>query len=315
MSYILDALKQSDRQRQRGKVPDLQSWQSGLEQTSPPPRRWPYWVLGGAAMIAVLLIYAFQGRFTEGVHQPPVASMDEIEGEKARDLLAAPVLLVLDPMQTDAGLLTLPAEVAADLRVQLEDPVMAVKPSTSVVVQGGDSILIGGVAQTSSEQSETESAPGAEALTKNPAPVPASEQVAVVASKTVALESRQKVGKSEAGVAKQTLAILDPFDPQRIKSKPKASRGSNPVLNAENQVNEEAVIHWRQLPLSVQRSLPSLDFTVHIYSKKPRSSMVKINGVAMREGQRVSRLLRLERITPEGVVLVYKDYRFRMNVI
>ncbi|UTW12199.1 general secretion pathway protein GspB [Marinobacterium rhizophilum] len=71
----------------------------------------------------------------------------------------------------------------------------------------------------------------------------------------------------------------------------------------------------RQLPVDVQRSLPELVFSVHIYSADPASRRVKIGERMMREGQRITPQLRLEEIIPKGVILSYEDYRFRMNAL
>ncbi|MFC6669209.1 general secretion pathway protein GspB [Marinobacterium aestuariivivens] len=73
--------------------------------------------------------------------------------------------------------------------------------------------------------------------------------------------------------------------------------------------------YWRQLPVDVQRSLPELKFSVHIYSEDPASRRVKIGERMMREGQRITPQVRLEEIIPKGVILSYQEYRFRMNAL
>ena len=66
---------------------------------------------------------------------------------------------------------------------------------------------------------------------------------------------------------------------------------------------------------AVQRSLPELKFSVHIYSEDPASRRVKIGERMMREGQRITPQVRLEEIIPKGVILSYQEYRFRMNAL
>jgi general secretion pathway protein B len=75
------------------------------------------------------------------------------------------------------------------------------------------------------------------------------------------------------------------------------------------------VPYRRQLPVDVQRSLPELAFSVHIYSKDPASRRVKIGERMMREGQSITAQVRLEEIIPKGVILSYEDYRFRMSAL
>jgi hypothetical protein len=179
----------------------------------------------------------------------------------------------------------------------LEDSVTTVPSSLSTDVPGSGSV------------------PATAVVTQATEPVQESEEVTGAASNPKEQDLTLTEGGSKERLSKEALAKINPFDPSRIKSKPGASSSSDNVQKTDRKSAGESVLYWRQLPLSVQRSLPSLDFTVHIYSENPASRMVKINGVAMREGQSVSRFLRLERITPNGVVMVYKVYRYSMNVI
>lgn len=75
------------------------------------------------------------------------------------------------------------------------------------------------------------------------------------------------------------------------------------------------VPYLRQLPVDVQRSLPDLTFSVHIYSKDPASRRVKIGERMMIEGQRITPQVRLEEIIPKGVILSYQEHRFRMSAL
>jgi len=69
-----------------------------------------------------------------------------------------------------------------------------------------------------------------------------------------------------------------------------------------------------QLPDSVKNSLPEIHISFHSYSRKPAARLVSINGKIVREGQQFENDLTLEEITPEGVVMVYKSRRFRINI-
>lgn len=80
------------------------------------------------------------------------------------------------------------------------------------------------------------------------------------------------------------------------------------------QTNQEPeLIYWRQLPIEIQRSLPPLSFSIHIYSSDPKARMVKVNGRILREGDAISAGLLLDQITQDGVVLAFRGYRFRMS--
>lgn len=68
-----------------------------------------------------------------------------------------------------------------------------------------------------------------------------------------------------------------------------------------------------QLPPDVQAALPDFHISFHSYSNRPSARLVSINGKIMREGQTIEGI-ELERITPDGVVLLYKSRRFRVDV-
>jgi len=69
-----------------------------------------------------------------------------------------------------------------------------------------------------------------------------------------------------------------------------------------------------ELPLAIQQELPPLSISVHAYSAKPADRLVDINGRLLHEGDEVAPGLKLERITPDGMVLSYKGYTFHRGV-
>jgi general secretion pathway protein B len=68
------------------------------------------------------------------------------------------------------------------------------------------------------------------------------------------------------------------------------------------------------LPLALQQELPPLTISVHAYSGRPGDRLVGINNRMLREGDSVAPGLKLEQITPEGMVFGYKGYSFRRGV-
>lgn len=75
---------------------------------------------------------------------------------------------------------------------------------------------------------------------------------------------------------------------------------------------KQALPSWRQLPVDVQRELPALVVTVHIYAKEPKDRLVKINNRAYGEGAKLGNGLTLTAITPDGIELEYRQWRFTM---
>ncbi|MDQ6982251.1 MAG: general secretion pathway protein GspB [Mariprofundus sp.] len=75
-----------------------------------------------------------------------------------------------------------------------------------------------------------------------------------------------------------------------------------------------AISSLSDLPVSVQRSLPAINIEGHIYDDHPARRMVIINGNIRREKQAIGNGLRLEEITPDGVILSYQGNVFHMGV-
>ena len=74
------------------------------------------------------------------------------------------------------------------------------------------------------------------------------------------------------------------------------------------------VMAMNDLPVAIQQELPPMSISVHAYAAKPAERLVGINNRLLREGDEVAPGLRLEQITPGGMVLGYKGYSFRRGV-
>jgi general secretion pathway protein B len=87
-----------------------------------------------------------------------------------------------------------------------------------------------------------------------------------------------------------------------------------PAPVAPVQTQESRILALSDLPPEVRRGIPEMSFAVHLYSAKPSESMVSINGKMLKEGQEVSAGLKLEHITPDGMVFSYQGYTFKRGV-
>jgi general secretion pathway protein B len=83
---------------------------------------------------------------------------------------------------------------------------------------------------------------------------------------------------------------------------------------APEAAGRETVMSMADLPLPIREELPAMTITVHAYSDKPEARLVGINYRILREGDYVVPGLRLEQITPDGMIFRYKGYRFRRGV-
>lgn len=77
---------------------------------------------------------------------------------------------------------------------------------------------------------------------------------------------------------------------------------------------EEKVVAFSDLPVSIQQEIPKLAISVHAYSPVAKERLVGINDRVLREGEPIAPGLKLEQITLDGMIISYKGYRFRRGV-
>lgn len=77
---------------------------------------------------------------------------------------------------------------------------------------------------------------------------------------------------------------------------------------------EQGVMALSELPPAIRREIPAMTISLHAYSSNPGDRYVMINDKLLRQGELLAPGLRLERITPDGVILGYMEYRFRRGV-
>ncbi|MFY9327204.1 MAG: general secretion pathway protein GspB [Georgfuchsia sp.] len=73
---------------------------------------------------------------------------------------------------------------------------------------------------------------------------------------------------------------------------------------------EQKVMTMAELPLSIQQEIPNMSISVHAYSRSAQERLLGINDRMLREGDFLIPGLQLEQITPDGMIMRYKGYRF-----
>jgi general secretion pathway protein B len=77
---------------------------------------------------------------------------------------------------------------------------------------------------------------------------------------------------------------------------------------------EQKAIPFDELPIPIQREIPDMTVQLHSYSSNPGERLVYINSIRLREGEPLMLGLRLEQITPDGMIFSYKGYRFQRGI-
>ena len=269
MSYILDALRKSDQERQRGAAPTLLMGQS----TEVAPKQPPYLYYGllAAALLAAGIVIGWL-RPWQAEQAPPVAQLAAAQPSAAS--IAQPV-----PART---------EIAPPPQAQLQSAPPAAQIAPAPIP----------------------------APARTPAPAPAMAPVPVPAPAPPAAPAPAPAPvKSQPPASVKAEVPGKPRDAGAAASgKAPAAAERPPAVPVAESAPAQNVIALSELPLALQQELPPMTISVHAYSGNPKDRLVGINNRMMREGETVAPGLKLEQITPEGMIFGYKGYSFRRGV-
>ncbi len=249
MSYILEALKKSEKERRRGKVPDL------LTETEPPgagPRRrrvLPYLILAALLLNAAVLMLWLKPWQPGKENGQPQGEVREAEGGP-----------VTAPSGSDAPP---PGE-------SIPIPVPPSPPEGTME------------AGTSPEAPPPEGGLQMDEAVKPKGPVPADPQ--------------QDDGGTPGGEGRGAAAPRPP-----TAAGPDAPQPGGPFG-----VNE--------LPHALRQSLPDMTRVAHVYSEQRNERKLILQGRVIREGGYITDEIRLEEITPDGVIIRYREKAYRLRL-
>lgn len=74
------------------------------------------------------------------------------------------------------------------------------------------------------------------------------------------------------------------------------------------------VVQFSDLPDAIRKEIPDMSIQIHTYSATPGERIVGINGRLLQEGDYLAEGLKLEQITPNGMIFSYKNFRFRRGL-
>jgi general secretion pathway protein B len=265
MSYILDALKKSEKERQRGAVPNLMTAQDVIVQRKKRPL-WPYVLAGALIVNAGVLAWWLTGHSNKPVVPPPSIAVQQLAG-KTHDHAAS----------------------VSDTRSSGR----AKKVGTPAGPPEGGSA-------SGSESRAPEARASRDSVTPKNQPSPAK----------VDLRNAGEGSRSAVKDAKVTSEITP--------ASPPSSPGDRPAPESQSAdrpaSQKNKMYHLKELPASVQQTLPDFAVSTHLYSSDESSRMVRINGQLLREGQYLTTGLKLEEITEDGAIFSYHGYRFRIGL-
>jgi general secretion pathway protein B len=276
MSYILDALRRADSERERGGVPGIHAQPEPLlspAQTSEPKRLpWPWIAAGAAATVAVLLAGYLLGRETP---------REEVSA-------AAPIAPAPAPRIADSPSSSAPRALPADERTTRSSHT-AVAEGTATRAPRASAAEETAPRASTAERAPT-GAPGASAAAGVPTPGPGAMPSAETAPPPTA--AREAAPEHAAGPVTSTV----PMSPS----------------GAANDVTQPRIHLPSELPDHIRNELPAVTIGGSIYSSNPASRSLIVNGRVLREKDRVSSDLTLEEIRLKTAVLKYKGYLYEI---
>jgi len=270
MSYILDALKKSEKERQRGNVPDIHTLQYTPALKTRQHRLVLYLVLVALLVNAGLLVgwLVVSPRKPQSVSQ----SVAPLKIRPKSQVSAEDTAVALSRMEVPA-----PAKGAADSGI----PPAEKEPTPQTAATSNRQALIRTAQQNQSPNTVDGQGKGAHG---GPS------------AQATARAAREKTPE----LPQQTVVSQAPVEPQSV------AYSEAPIKNK--------LYSLKELPASVQQSLPDFSISTHLYSADSASRMVRINGQILREGEHLNAGVKVDEITSDGVIFLFQDYRFRVGL-
>jgi general secretion pathway protein B len=136
-------------------------------------------------------------------------------------------------------------------------------------------------------------------------------QVSEMPSAALALPARQAMKSTSAANPEIPTRIQPATTADHPVQVPAAEQPASIQTSAEV---ETQVLKQSELPSEIQQRLPNLVIAFHQYSRSPSERRVMINNILLRQGEFITPDLKLEQITPEGMVLGFQGYHFSRGV-
>jgi general secretion pathway protein B len=282
VSYILDALKKSERERRRSFMHGGPTINDNVPERPKKRSLWPYLVVGGLALGVGIF-----------------ASWAGISYLKKPSLMAKAVT-------------------SGQAQVNMKDEVPIASPAVdeevSAIKEDAEESIRPGFSDSESRKARKNMEKGEKrVLEKGGARKPSG-----IVQKGPEESDVKPQGKTP-GLQKNSLERGDVRTAPSVDSKKAGAEYVAPVPTPENESAVPApvpnkIYNLGELPPSVMRGLPAFSVSVFLYSDEAATRMVKVNGHMLKEGQNLSEGLRLEEIVPDALIFSYHNYRFRVHL-
>ncbi|SFU68626.1 general secretion pathway protein GspB [Pseudoduganella namucuonensis] len=326
MSYILEALKKAQAERQLGATPTIHAPTLDVAATRGAGRRpWQPVALAvaGVAVAGLLALLWRQQSAAPGTAAVPAVAV--AAGAPAAQPSSAPVVQPAMAPAAGHGDVTAPGlapsaardDGAATVAQRAQDAPAAAKRGAAPAGQGANDAPSAPpleAAPSAQRANDAPSAPPREAAASsrraNDQGPAAAREAAPVA---LAAESRSAKPGKPAAPSGPEVAMADPVGKPALAAKPEpaSARPKSKPAPAVDEAEETAQL-LRELPEPIQRIVPPVTMSGYMYSRNPADRLVLIDKVLRREGEEVAPGLVLEKLQAKAAVFSFKGYRYRV---
>jgi general secretion pathway protein B len=290
MSFILDALKKSESDRQRQSGPALFE-----VKVAPPKSRFPVWAIAIAGLLVVNMIIVGWMLLRRSSHAEDTAATSATTS--AAGTAAGPAVTTGNtPAQVAPPVTpgTLPSALPPNSTPYNGAPPNSASPGNPPP---------GSMSPTSAPQS---SAP---AFAQQQQPGPPSNQQGMGTTQGRMSDSDQNEPTLAANPTPAGGANTDPTAGPDDYA-PAAEPGSPLFKGHVKRGTESGLVLYQDAALVPGANLPQLRLDLHVYAAKPQDRFALINMHKLHEGDSVQNGVRVESITPDGVVMSHNGSRF-----
>ncbi len=311
MSYILDALTRSQKQRQRSTVPTLTTEYLTEESKRSAPYSWQGIAIGLASSAVLVALYTMSsGPFTPdalGREPPAAATMPSVSpASSARPAAVTERAAHLSSAEPDT------VGVALGHSRPQKDGVEHDRPEAPAIrareVAGHGKPIPGQSATNATSEITGVRAHSLPERRLSPESRRLVDEILALRRET---ERDVPRGQPPSDALQDMQVPAAPVRGRNVTRRPEHG-GNPPPVGAATEVASELPT-LKELPLETQAAIPPLEINVHAYAQTSDERMVIINMKTYGEGDRLREGPLIDAITPAGVVLIFKNERFQLT--
>ena len=304
MSFILDALKKSENERQKQNGPALFE-----VKVAPPASRFPMWAVVVGALLGVNLIVLIVVLLLRDRADPAVqATNDQIAANAAGSATAAspsgsPTSSPAPPFEPSAlGPAAATAPPGSNQAVLGPDGLPVAGAIPSAAITAGNATRFNPPLVEEDPALADEPLPGPRGTPINPA-----DYQPATAGQTSGLAAPGAYGAA-AGVNAGTGTNQGPaYPPGGANPRSAPNRGTGSAQTSGVPSRDDLVA-------AGQAGIPETNVSLHVYDKNPAARFVFVNGQRAKEGDVLANGLRVDEIRADGAVLSFRGARFLVPI-